>query len=245
MDFDKVKIRCSLLSVLFVEPKEKAAKDAGELSKTAKDELNKLYIQLKWGRRKDVKTKQMDKGKLVQDEIMNMMSFFEDRIYERNKEQKENEWITGECDCVHGCIDDYKASWDAETFIPNLVEPLSKDYFYQGQGYMWLWNKPKARIIWGLVDCPEPILKNELQRLLWSLDVASDEADEYKIAAAELKRNLTFGDVPMSERLIIKKVDRDEEVIAKIPGKVAKAREYLAYLDEMHTKMGQSLLVTV
>lgn len=241
-DWSSWRCRCSLLSELFTDPQKKEDKEASNLSVSAKKALYKAYIQAKWGRSKEVKTKQMDKGKLVQDEIMDMMSFFEDKVYERNTERRSNEWIEGECDCVHDLVDDYKASWEPESFIPNLMEPLSKEYALQMQGYLWLWNKQQGRVIWGLVDCPDILLKNELSRLLWSLDVASDEADEYKIAAAELKRNLTFQDVPMHERLIIKTIARDEEIISKIPQKVEKAREYLQYLDEMHGKMANSII---
>lgn len=237
------KCRCSMLSDLFTEPKEKSAKDAGELSATAKKSLYKAYIQAKWGRSKDIKTKQMDKGKLVQDEIMNMMSFFENKVYERNTERRSNEWIEGECDCVHDIVDDYKASWEPETFIPNLIEPVSKEYFYQGQGYMWLWGRQQFRIIWGLVNCPDMILKNERQKLLWGMDVATDLSPEYLEAAREMEKNLIYNDIPMDERVIIATFARDEEIIAKIPQKVTKAREYLQYLDEKHQKMSQSLQI--
>jgi len=186
----------------------------------------------------------MDKGNLVQDEIMAMMSFFEDKTYTRNTERKSNEWIEGECDCVHDLVDDYKASWEPESFIPNLIDPLSKDYFYQMQGYTWLWGKQKGRIIWGLVNCPEMILQNERKKLLFSLDVATDLDPKYQEAVGEMEKNLIFDDIPMSERLIIANIDRDEEIIAKIPQKVTKAREYLQYLDEKHQKMARMVANT-
>lgn len=241
-DFSKWRCRASLLHVLFVEPQSKAAKEAGELSETAKKALYRAYIQAKWGRSKDIKTRQMDKGKLVQDEIMDMMSFFEDRKYVRNTERKSNEWIEGECDCVHDLVDDYKASYEPDTFIPNLIDPLPKEYFYQNQGYMWLWKKQESRTIWGLVNCPDMILQNERRRLLYSMDVATDLAPEYLEAVAEMERNLIFDDIPKHERIIIKNVKRDDEVIEKIPSKVGKAREYLQYLDEKHKEISNSLL---
>lgn len=235
--------RCSMLSDLFTEPKEKGAKERGELSATAKKSLYKAYIQTKWGRSKEIKTKQMDKGKLVQDEIMEMMSFFEDKVYERNTERRFNEWIEGECDCVHDIVDDYKASWEPETFIPNLIEPVSKEYFYQGQGYMWLWDKREFRVIWGLVNCPEIILKNERSKLLWSMDVATDLSPEYLEAAKEMEKNLIYDDIPMEERIVIARIQRDEEIIKRIPEKVTKAREYLQELENKHKSMINSFLI--
>ena len=237
MDFNLFKIRCSSLSVLFTEPQSKSAKEAGELSETAKKHLYEVYIEAKWGRSEDISTKEMEKGKLVQDQIMDILSFMEDVIYKRNTERKSNEWITGEADIISDIVTDIKASWKPSTFIPYLMGPIPAMYAYQNQGYMWLWDKPAARTVWGLVDCPEQILKKERQKLLYSLDVASDEADEYKEAVKELEFQLTFGDIPLSQRLIIKKSIRDEEIISQIPEKVRRARKFLQLLDENHEKM--------
>lgn len=243
IDWNKFKIRCSSLFVLFTEPQSKAAKEAGELSETAKKHLYDVYIEAKWGRYDDIMTKEMEKGKIVQDEIMAILSFMEDRVpvYERNTERKTNDWITGEADIVSEIITDVKASWKPSTFIPNLMGPLPAVYKYQNQGYCWLWNKPSARTVWGLADCPEPILQNERRRLLFHMNVTTDEDPEYKKAVKELERELTFGDIPLSERIIIKKEDRDPEIIKLIPEKVKKARKYLQFLDETHQDMAKTV----
>lgn len=239
IDWEVFKMRCSSLYALFIEPQSKAAKEAGELSETCKKHLQEVYIEEKWGRREDVLTDQMEKGVICQDEIMAILSFMEDTAYERNRERKTNDWITGECDIVHDLITDIKASWKPKTFIPNLTAPIPGVYNYQNQGYCWLWDKPGARTVWGLADCPEPILKKLRSKLLYHMDVATDLSPEYLEAVKELEREHKFDDIPLSERLIIKKVDRDEDIIAQIPGKVTKAREYLQFLDKTHQGMGR------
>ena len=47
MNWNEILIRCSSIGYLMTEPKEKAAKEAGELSKTAKTHLKNVYIQEK------------------------------------------------------------------------------------------------------------------------------------------------------------------------------------------------------
>ena len=237
MDFNSFKIRCSSLSVLFTEPQSKAAKEAGELSETAKKHLYEVYIEAKWGRSEDILTKEMEKGRLCQDEIMEILSFMEDTTYVRNNERKSNEWVTGEADIVSAIITDIKASWKPSTFIPYLMGPIPAVYAYQNQGYMWLWDKPAARTVWGLVDCPEEILKKERQKLLYQMNVATEDATEYKEAVKQMEFQLTFKDIPLSQRLIIKKSVRDEEIISQIPEKVRRARKFLQLLDENHEKM--------
>lgn len=233
-DWSKFTIRCSSLSVLFTEPKLKAGKEAGELSATAKKHLYKVYIQAVWGRAKDITTKQMTKGHLVEDEIIALVGFMDDKVYSKNTERKDNGWVQGCADIVSDIIEDVKASWDPETFIPNLLEPLSDNYFYQGQGYCWLWDKPMFRVSHALVNCPDLILKNEHRKLLFNMDVATDLSPEYLEAVGELNKNLLFDDIPKEQRLIRREVARDEEVIKQIPEKVIKARKFLAYLHKVH-----------
>ena len=61
-NWDETLIRCSSIGALMTEPKEKAAREAGELSKTAKTHLKSVYIQEKYGRIKDIVTKPMQKA---------------------------------------------------------------------------------------------------------------------------------------------------------------------------------------
>lgn len=234
IDWNNFKIRCSSLSVLFVEPKLKVDKEAGELSQTAKRHLYKVYIQAVWGRSKDISTKQMIKGKLVEDEIIEILGFLDNKQYKKNTERKENEWVQGCADVVSDIIEDAKASWEPESFIPNLIEPLSDDYFYQGQGYCWLWDKPKFKISHALVNCPDSVLQNERRKLLFNMNVATDIAPEYLEAVVEMERNLIFDDIPIGQRIIRREVARDDEIIKQIPDKVIKARKFLAHLHKVH-----------
>jgi thermostable 8-oxoguanine DNA glycosylase len=66
------------------------------------------------------------------------------------------------------------------------------------------------------------------------MDVATDENAEYKEAAAELIRNLTYDDIPLLERIVRREVIRDEAIIKQIPAKVQAARAYLAYMENCH-----------
>jgi hypothetical protein len=238
LSLEKALIRCSSLGCLFTEPVSKEDKLAGRLSKTAKSHLAKVYIELLWGKRKDITTKQMDKGTLCQPEAIAMTSELFGFPYEQNTERKSDDYITGEADIVVGeGIIDIKCSWDAETFIANLTEPANKDYLYQMQGYMRLWNKPTAIIRYCLVSAPTKILKDELSKLLYRMDVATDVSPEYIEAAAELNFNMTFDEIPIEHRVIDIIIPRNEEIIAQIPEKVEKAREYLKELHEKHMSL--------
>jgi hypothetical protein len=102
---------------------------------------------------------------------------------------------------------------------------------------MWLYERPKARLVYGLVNTPDFLLKNELQRLLYNMDVISDMSPEYIKAAKELTKNHVFNDIPPEERIISIEIERNEEIISQMPSKVEKARKYLAEIHEKHLNL--------
>jgi len=237
MTFDSIKIHCSSLGYLFTEPREKAKKDAGELSASAKEHLYKVYIEQYWGRKRQLSNKQVRKGLIVEPQSIQLISLLDGVLYEKNEESRENEYIIGTPDIVTETqIQDVKSSYDAETFIPMLLDPLEKMYDYQMQGYLWLFDKDEALVRRCLISTPQEIVEEEKYYLLKSMNVATEENPEYKRRSAELEYNLTFEDIPLSEREITHKVPRNEQIIEAIPSKVGKAREFLNFLHKIHTK---------
>jgi len=237
MTFDSIKIHCSSLGYLFTEPREKAKKDAGELSASAKEHLYKVYIEQYWGRKRQLSNKQVRKGLIVEPQSIRFIILLDGILYEKNEESRENEYIIGTPDIVTETqIQDVKSSYDAETFIPMLLDPLEKMYYYQMQGYLWLFDKQEALVRRCLISTPQEIVEEEKYYLLKSMNVATEENPEYKRKAYELEHNLTFEDIPLSEREITHLVPRNEQIIEQIPQKVEKAREFLNFLHKIHTK---------
>ncbi len=245
IDWQKVKFNCCSVGNLFVDPKEKAAKERGELGETAKKWLIKAYLKEYWGRQQKLTTKFTDKGLLVEEDLLTLISRAYKRYYVKNKEKRANDWIKGYTDIVDDIDDliiDGKASWSAETFLPQLLSQLDNIYKIQMQGYMWLWDKPKARVDFGLVSAPESILNKEKYFLLRNMDVVTEESPEFKEAVAELERNMVFDDIPMEERIISFFIDRDEKVIERIPVQVQKARNFLESFQDLHMRKPKKLI---
>lgn len=235
MQWDKILIRASCMGYLFQEPKDAAAKNAGELSGTAKTYLIKTYIREYWGREKDYTNKKMQKGILGEPELIKLLSLVDGQLYYKNDERAENEWASGHADIVtDDTIIDGKASWEAESFLPKLLEPLDKIYNIQLQTYMWLYDKPKAKLMYGLVNAPDMLIQNELKALLYKMDVISEESPDYKLAAQETLKNMVFDDIPPLERVFSIEIPRDEEIISQMPGKVEKARAFLEKFHKLH-----------
>jgi hypothetical protein len=234
-DFSSTLIRCSSLSCLFTEPQKKEDKLAGRLSKTAKTHLIQVYAREIWGVEKDILTKQMSKGVIAEEEGINLLGLVDRKLYFKNDERKENEWISGHADIKEDDeVIDIKLAWDAFTFLANLDDNVKDEYFYQLQGYMVLWGLKRARIAYCLVDTPESIRNDEKYRLLRKMDVATEENPDFLRAWEKVERGMIFSHIPPEHRVICQEVLLDEEIIAKIPEKVERAREFLAELQEKH-----------
>lgn len=240
-DFSNVPIRSSCMGPVFTEPKEKAAKDRGDLSETAKAYLIKVYIKEKYFREYDVVTKYMEKGKTVEQDSILLFAKLEQKMFHKNEYRLNNGIISGTPDLFEGesidqasAIWDIKSSWNLETFAANISKPLNKDYFYQIQAYYWLTGATTGGIAYCLVNTPESIINDEKYRLLKQMDVISEEDPGFARAAAKLEHNNIFDDIPIEERCLKFLVPRDEEVIARIPEKVQKCRTFLQEFQEKH-----------
>jgi len=154
-----IKIRCSSLHQLMSKPQSGSG-----LSETAKSMIKKTVIQQHYGRVKEVETPEIRKGKLLEDEAIKAIGLIKARSLKKHTGRVFNDWITGECDFINdSCIEDVKCSWSIDTF-PFFQEDAAKQckksgYDWQGQGYMWLYNRPAHYVHYVLLPTPFDLLK--------------------------------------------------------------------------------------
>lgn len=241
IDWSKTKFRASSWGNLLAEPQLKADKDAGRLGVTCQKELIKIYVLLKFGRKKDITTNAMDKGKIGEEESITLFSRVEKKLFLKNEVQLENEWFTGHADIYIGDhiqnaneVWDIKTRWDMDSFMPKLVERIDKNEEAQINVYFDLTGAECGGIANTLIDCPLEILMDEKRKLLYSMNVISEFSPEYLAAAAELEKLLTFPDIDYRERVIKQPVERDDVLIEKMKMKVPIFREWLARFEEKH-----------
>jgi len=235
MNFNETLIRASSVGYLMTEPVTKADKEAGVLSKTAQKHLIEVYIAEKYGRKRDIQTKQMKKGVEAEQESIDLLSMYLKLPFSKNKERFKNDYITGLPDIINGdTIIDIKSSYDLWTFLGNIPDKLDNLYYWQMQSYMWLTGTTKATIAYCLVNTPESIIQQEKYYLLKKMDVISEESPEFIQEAMKIEFNMTFDDILMDERILMFNVSRSEDDILRIENKVLKARTFLQELEQMH-----------
>ena len=248
MNWNETLIRASSVGYLMTEPVTKADKEAGVLSKTAQKHLLEVYVAEKYGRKKDISTKQMRKGNEVEEEAIDFLSEYLGHYkgyYTKNINRYHNEHIAGTPDVVSlidetgPVIYDVKSSYDLWTFTNNMLDKIDSLYYWQMQSYMWLVGAKKAYVAFCLLDTPFGIVEQEKKSLLYKMNVISEESPEYLKEALKLEFNMTFNDIPATERILIFPIDRNEDDILRIQSKVEKARDFLHQIESLHSNFNK------
>ena len=235
MNWNETLIRASSVGYLMTEPVTKADKEAGVLSKTAQKHLIEVYIAEKYGRKRDIQTKQMKKGIETEQDSIDLLSMYLKLPFSKNEERFKNDFITGLPDIINGdTIIDIKSSYDLWTFLGNIPDKLDNLYYWQMQSYMWLTGTIKATIAYCLVNTPESIIQQEKYYMLKKMDVISEESPEFIKEAMKIEFNMTFDDISINERILTFNVNRSEDDILRIENKVLKARTFLQELEQTH-----------
>lgn len=244
IDWSKVKFRASSWGNLLSEPQTKAAKESGELSVTCQKELVKIYNLLKYGRKKDLVTKQMEKGTMVEGDSITLFSMVEGKLYYKNDEPLENEWFTGHPDIFSGDtiqnaeeVNDIKSSWELDTFTPKLIEKVDTGYEAQLNCYYSLTGAKYGHLVYCLVSAPMNMVLEAQKKLLYSMDVISEESPDFQKAAEEVEKMMVFDDIPPQERVIKIPVPRNDDLIQKMKDKVPVLRQWLADFEKKHTSL--------
>jgi hypothetical protein len=235
MNWNETLIRASSVGYLMTEPVSKVDKEAGVLSKTAQKHLIEVYIAEKYGRKRDIQTKQMKKGIEAEQDSIDLLSMYLKLPFSKNEERFKNDFITGLPDIINGdTIIDIKSSYDLWTFLGNIPDKLDNLYYWQMQSYMWLTGTRNATIAYCLVNTPESIIQQEKYYLLKKMDVISEESPEFIKEAMKIEFNMTFDDISINERILTFNISRSEDDILRIENKVLKARTFLQELEQTH-----------
>lgn len=153
MQLETFKCRASAAGKLMTNPRNKA----DLLSQTTKSFVEEWIKQQIYGYRKEITSKEMNKGIIFEDTAIDKAIEWLDLPFAiKNTERFTDEFFTGEPDLIlPDEVIDIKNSWDCFTFPLFEKEIPTDDYFYQVQVYMYLTGKRKARVVYILLETPE------------------------------------------------------------------------------------------
>ena len=146
--------RCSSLAKLMTNPR----KNSESLSETAKSYIKQLAKENFYGYTSKVETKQMRKGTEYEMESISLVnSVWFGSNFVKNQLRETQGYLSGHPDIItDDSIIDIKTSWSLETF-PALPEDADS-YEWQVRGYMHLFNKPRAFVIFCMIDTDDKLL---------------------------------------------------------------------------------------
>lgn len=175
-----LKIHCHALSTIMPNGKGDILSVGG---KTHVMEQAKAYV---YGIRREVNTKEMQKGLIVENDAIRLLNEVRFTNYKKNLESKENDWLTGTCDVYTSeKIVDVKSSFSLNTFPVVPEDGEKSDYEWQMRGYMWLYDVEEADVCYVLVDTPEELIGFDAP----SIHRVSHIAPEMRVTTVNYKRN--------------------------------------------------------
>jgi hypothetical protein len=219
-----LKIRCSAIGKIMTSPRSK-----GEvLSATTKTYIKELVLEHKYGIKKEINSRYLDKGNQVEDMAIELAEQALDLGFVfKNELYFENDHLTGTPDIITDTlIVDVKSSWNGTTFPMFEDELPNKDYYWQLQGYMDLTGKHNAIVAYCLVDTPEDIVLDEIRRVAW----AKKELEPSEETEQDVRSQHEFSHIPKDKRVKAFLVEKDEHAIWQIKERVEQCREYYTEL---------------
>ena len=202
--------RCSSLAKLMTNPRNKSE----SLSETAKSYIKQLAKENFYGYTSKVETKQMRKGTEYEMESIALVnSVWFGSNFVKNQLRETQGYLSGHPDIItDDSIIDIKTSWSLETF-PALPEDADS-YEWQVRGYMHLFNKPRAFVIFCMIDTDDELLSD------W------DNRDIHKVSH-----------IDPSKRITVIQYDRDDVLEELMLSRLRDASEfYSQYMQQLNNK---------
>lgn len=227
-DAGEVLFRASGVGDLMVNPRTKKAREAGELSETAKTFINELWLESKFGFKEPLNTYEVQKGHMCEDDSIKLLQvcYPTTEGREKNEQRFSDQYFRGTPDIIlDDYIEDVKTCFTGLTFAKKKEVP--KLYYAQGQVYMHLTGRKKFRLVYTFVDTPE-IIMTDLERNLYFKHNCNEESPAYIEDCENLRRLHSTQGIPAKNRLKIFEFDYSEEYMNDLTSRVEKAREYFS-----------------
>lgn len=207
---DRFICRASAVKSIMTNPRSKADREAGILSDTAKGVVIKKAVKDIFGFESFFRNKYTDKGIELEDMAIEAVGNYYFADLKKNTERLTNDWVTGECDILtDDYIRDTKCSWSVDTFpwTDEMLEKAVKSggYDWQGQVYMWLWDRPVHYVDFVLLPTPEECLKHD-----------DDPHEHIELVKA----------MPIEKRIRTYKIERDDSAIEAVKEAVEKCQPF-------------------
>jgi CRISPR/Cas system-associated exonuclease Cas4 (RecB family) len=220
--FNDYLFRASAIGNLMTESRTK-----GDLSQTTKSFLRDIWLEEVYGVRKEISSKYLTKGIECEEKSISLYSEVKQEFLTKNETLFKNDFVKGTPDLVTDRIIDVKTPWDIFTFFD---ADLTKNYYWQLMGYLWLTRKTTGTIAYCLVTTPYHLFEQEEKKIYYNNDCNYD-SPQYIAEVENLKKAHIVDYIPASKRVKTFDVEFKQEEIDKLCQRIEEARKYLNNLD--------------
>lgn len=220
----EILFRASEAYKLAVEAKSKADKEAGMLSETTKDFVLDLFLKNKFNYDEVVLTKEMLKGITLEEQAITLVSKVKNKPRFKNTKKYENYYFKGIPDIVlKEEIEDIKISYNLKNFYK---AELIKQYYWQGQVYMYLTGKKVFNLIYCLLPTPEEYITSEKLKYYYMFNCNEEDEMYIKISQQIEHNNNVINSLPSHKRIKEFTIFYNEKDINFLTIQAQKAIEY-------------------
>jgi len=200
-------------------------KNSTDISETTKTFVLDTFLKREFGYEETITSDAMMKGLLLESDAIALVSKHENTFYKKNKERKSNDYVMGELDVkASDHIKDIKVSKDLKTFMK--VSDVLKNYYWQAQGYMWLWGIHKYSLTYVLLPNTEEMIERQCSRLSFHL-----VGEDYEIAKEQIiHNNKLIEKLPVELRIKTFEFSYNEDDIDLLKEQIERARIYYSQI---------------
>lgn len=154
--------------------------------------LEDIFRSQFWGRKRLVYNKYLEKGIMVEEDALALLSLIDNAFYIKNDEQFQNDFIQGCPDNIEKDKNigrDTKSNYDMDTFDKAELTPL---YEAQLKGYGFLTGITNWELCYCLVNTPLHRIEAERKTLWYAMSMPEDNDPRWVEAVLQLERNMIF-----------------------------------------------------
>lgn len=205
------------------------------LSKGAKTAVEKIFYEDKFEFRKNISSKYIQKGLLLEDKAIALVADFLGLPgIEKNETHYTNEFVQGTPDAIARFGFGEGFQFDIKNvYFPEGLDGFTNDliplYEWQGHAYNWMLGFEHGFCVKILQNPPAEMLQEEIRKLwkeagrAWNEDIPQKFVDE-------VKDYFNFERLPLEDRIRIFKMTTTNETIQQMTDAVILAREHYATL---------------
>jgi hypothetical protein len=211
--------------------------------------LKDIYIREKW--HKEVISVAKDyvpavlNGTLSEHKSLALICELDGVGYKKHKALIKNRYLKGILDCYLGTslkridkVTDIKTAASMQSLLYLIKDEETKSkYYWQIMGYLAITGAQEGEVCHCLVSYSERIINDEINKFLQRTKNLGFDGDYIEAQIHRIKFNMTFDEIPIEQRVVRFKVERDEDAIKNIYEKVKFCRKWLNNFDKMHINM--------